>query len=420
MTDTDADKRFERLLGSFLRDDSSPAAASCPDAGVRAAYYEAKLAEIERRVVEEHVSSCFACQAEAAALVAIEAEAEPAATITEPRKAEAAPPPAAEPPPKKVVKGERWREVFDIPRRSESEHAAEADAPESNAEVPTLPFRPGRHASRWPRFVAPLAVAATAVLAISLTLRYAPMIAEVSRHTEEPRREAAPTMPPAAASPSHDELFTEEPAPAIPRVATPASPAAPAPRSSSEASPFGVEAFGDAKGTRSSGAAAPPAAIAQAPSAHAPSVPEPARPAEPLARREKRAELGTADLAGARLKAESSVLVVARTNVDVAWRLNGGTIARSEDGGKTWRPQMSFASAALVSGSAPSAEVCWIAGKGGTVLRTTDGEHWERLAPPTKDDVVQITAWNAMSATFRTAKGERFSTNDGGQTWAKV
>jgi len=113
-------------------------------------------------------------------------------------------------------------------------------------------------------------------------------------------------------------------------------------------------------------------------------------------------------------------VVVARTNLDAAWRLSGNGIDRSDDAGKTWRPQMSFTAAALLTGSAPSAQICWVAGQGGVVLRTTDGEHWERLISPTQDDLVQITAWNASSATIKSASGARFSTNDGGQTWSRL
>jgi hypothetical protein len=114
-----------------------------------------------------------------------------------------------------------------------------------------------------------------------------------------------------------------------------------------------------------------------------------------------------------------AVVVVARSNLDVIWRLTGTEIERSDDAGKTWRPQPATAGGALLAGSAPSDEVCWAAGANGTVLRSSDGRHWERLASPTSADIVQITAWSASSASIRTESGERFSTNDSGQTWSK-
>jgi photosystem II stability/assembly factor-like uncharacterized protein len=53
------------------------------------------------------------------------------------------------------------------------------------------------------------------------------------------------------------------------------------------------------------------------------------------------------------------------------------------------------------------------------VLRSNDGRTWERLPSPTDADIVQITAWSVLNASLRTANGERFSTDDGGQTWSK-
>jgi hypothetical protein len=55
------------------------------------------------------------------------------------------------------------------------------------------------------------------------------------------------------------------------------------------------------------------------------------------------------------------------------WRLTpGGVIARSNDGVR-WQPLDSGTSNDLFAGAAPSAEICWVVGRGGTVLRTTNG-----------------------------------------------
>jgi photosystem II stability/assembly factor-like uncharacterized protein len=99
--------------------------------------------------------------------------------------------------------------------------------------------------------------------------------------------------------------------------------------------------------------------------------------------------------------------------------VSGTTIERSDDAGKTWHRQPAVTESPLLAGSAPSDGVCWVAGVHGTVLRSSDGRTWERMSSPTSDDIVQITAWSVLNASIRTTSGERFSTNDGGQTWSK-
>jgi len=68
----------------------------------------------------------------------------------------------------------------------------------------------------------------------------------------------------------------------------------------------------------------------------------------------------------------------------------------------------------------PRRRFCWIAGKGGTVLRTTDGEHWERLARADEGRHRPDHRLERAERDLQNDEGERFSTNDGGQTWAKV
>ena len=103
----------------------------------------------------------------------------------------------------------------------------------------------------------------------------------------------------------------------------------------------------------------------------------------------------------------------------MVWRLGEASIERSDDAGKTWRAQSSGDVTGLLGGSAPSPEVCWLAGRNGLMLRTTDGgEHWERLTSPTAGDLSQVIAANAGNATVETSGGERFFTRDGGRNWS--
>ena len=71
----------------------------------------------------------------------------------------------------------------------------------------------------------------------------------------------------------------------------------------------------------------------------------------------------------------------------------------------------------LTSGAAPSATVCWIIGRAGLVLRTTDGKEFTRVTPPAPADLISITAQDALRASVTTAGGQTFTTTDGGKSW---
>ncbi len=71
----------------------------------------------------------------------------------------------------------------------------------------------------------------------------------------------------------------------------------------------------------------------------------------------------------------------------------------------------------LAGGAAPSATVCWIIGRAGLVLLTTDGKEFTRLTQPAPADLISITAQDALRATVTTVGGQAFTTTDGGKTW---
>jgi photosystem II stability/assembly factor-like uncharacterized protein len=109
------------------------------------------------------------------------------------------------------------------------------------------------------------------------------------------------------------------------------------------------------------------------------------------------------------------------TGAKVVWRFGpAGSIERSADSGATWERQVSGATADLLAGSAPSAAVCWAVGRGGVVLRTTDGSTWVQLGSPTADDLFAIVAVDANRATVTTANGKRYATTDAGRTWRSL
>jgi len=103
-----------------------------------------------------------------------------------------------------------------------------------------------------------------------------------------------------------------------------------------------------------------------------------------------------------------------------AWRVwPGGKIEYSFDSLRTWETQKSGVTVDLTGGSAPTAKICWVIGKAGTILLTTDqGRHWKKLVSPIAD-IAGIEALDGKRASIWTASHKQsFETNDGGVTWA--
>jgi photosystem II stability/assembly factor-like uncharacterized protein len=104
------------------------------------------------------------------------------------------------------------------------------------------------------------------------------------------------------------------------------------------------------------------------------------------------------------------------------WRLGaGGRIERSTDRGQAWQQQTSGVTTDLVAGSAASKDVAWVVGRAGVILRTTDGLSWQRVASPAgiTGEWSAVVAHDALIATVVAADLRRFSTEDGGRTWAQ-
>jgi photosystem II stability/assembly factor-like uncharacterized protein len=62
----------------------------------------------------------------------------------------------------------------------------------------------------------------------------------------------------------------------------------------------------------------------------------------------------------------------------------------------------------LTAGSSPSRDVCWIVGRAGIVLVTTDGATWQRRPIPEAADLTVVRAIDARTATVITADGRQF------------
>ena len=104
----------------------------------------------------------------------------------------------------------------------------------------------------------------------------------------------------------------------------------------------------------------------------------------------------------------------------VRWRILAGTrVERTQDGGANWsaatiEPELKTR---LVGGTATSQTNCWIIGREGVVLVTTDGRTFRRVSLPEAVQLASIIAQDHLRATVTAIDGRTFTTIDGGLTW---
>ena len=111
-------------------------------------------------------------------------------------------------------------------------------------------------------------------------------------------------------------------------------------------------------------------------------------------------------------------MLVRSPDPQVLWRISSGRyVEMSVDAGTTWRTQWTSPTAHVVAGSAPSIDTCWLVGRGGIVLLTTDASKWRTLTPPADADFGSVAAIDASSATVTATDGRQFKTSDGGKHW---
>jgi hypothetical protein len=114
----------------------------------------------------------------------------------------------------------------------------------------------------------------------------------------------------------------------------------------------------------------------------------------------------------------AATLEITSPDPSVRWRIGGGgSVEHTTNGGTTWEAVPTGVSADLTAGASPSRLVCWLVGRAGTVLLTTDGRTWRRVPFPEMTDLTAVRAADAQTATITTADGQRFQTTDGGLIW---
>ena len=133
-----------------------------------------------------------------------------------------------------------------------------------------------------------------------------------------------------------------------------------------------------------------------------------AAPAAPPAQLQESVRL---DAFAARSRALAAIpeVIVVSSNPSTRFRLlPGGAVQRSADAGSTWRTEPTGATERLTAGASPSPSVCWLVGGAGTVLLSTDGRSWRRVAFPEAVDLRSVTATDQETATVTTADGRVF------------
>ena len=119
----------------------------------------------------------------------------------------------------------------------------------------------------------------------------------------------------------------------------------------------------------------------------------------------------------AQAAAEATTLA---NTIPARWRiLATGVVERSTNGGATWHAVTVDTRVAVTGGVSPSDLVCWLIGRGGTILLSTDGLTLRRVPFPETADLVSVTALNDRQATVMTADGRTFVTFDGGASWTR-
>jgi hypothetical protein len=362
--------------------------SACPDAEVLAAFTEQGLEPAEMGRCEEHIASCTRCR-RIVAMLAVSGGAT-SATEAPTAAADGMAEPAVAIPTVRPIRRRAWL----VPALS-----AAAVVALWFALRPAWLTRPAQTIAQIP--AAESAVEETQIAQANLP-REQPSPSPVPQDRAEPQ-------PGSQAEKSPQSFTTDTVAPAAP---APKAQEAPQAQAASNAS-------GDVPQARERAAAEALSAAAT------PVAPAPPATAEAVTRDQGAEGRSTALFAGRQVAALTLAPqgVFAAPGQAATWRVGAaGRIEHSTDQGRTWQQQTSGVTSDLIAGSAPSPQVAWIAGRNGTILRTTDGASWERVAPPTSaasTDWASIEATDAQHATIVSRDSQRFRTEDGGRTWSQ-
>jgi len=377
------DDVIERELSRALRARAAaPAAGPHLDADTAAAWIERRLDPQAAQSTEAHLASCADCQAMVATLARITPEPEPAA-------------------------GSWWsvvRRPWLVPATAAAALAlviwvSQAQRPAPSTQAVTTQARvqevepAGPEAQQSLEFAAPSVGQAAADGPTP----------ERQRTEQLQKRIAGRDQPDAAASRSARGEPTA-PAPA----AIPAA-AAVADRADAEAKVAATPQVGDLRALE--GAAAARATPPAAPAAER----QEAERQEAAANAAPRALSESARFSALQRAVELHVIAADGTG---RWRRAGTTLEFAAGPNAPFAAAtLPFDASMLAAGASPGGRVCWLVGRSGAVLVTTDGTRFSRVSAPAPVDFVSVSATDARNATVAAADGRRFRTTDQGATW---
>lgn len=379
-TGREPDPSYDRFLARGLALTVDASGNACPDADLLAAWFDHTLSALEGERIEAHVSGCECCQQILAALARSEPEMIRAAPLPAPSRAW------------------HWHWRWAVPLATAILVVVVGTKTLISPGPVTVVGTPPPQARLRPSGsgeASPLSVPAPAATMAEVR---APEAGAATAKSEAPvgaaEKKAVATMaPPVQAEAPQAAAPTGAGAP---QAVTSEREVADAARRQADVA--SEQTLMKAAGTR------PPA----------PGPPPPPTAAQSLAAKGGSAR-SVLDIAGVR-PASLAVSIVAGPTV--SWRFGrDGTIEKSPDRGQTWERQSSGVTTALSDASAPGDKICWIVGARGVILRTTDGQTWERLTSPTDADLVAVHAWNDLSATITVSDRSEYETADGGKTW---
>jgi len=435
-SDFDRDESVDRLLRGASRGRAAADATGtgCVDAEVFAAWAEGALPADRALDVERHLADCGRCQAMAAAF----ARADVAAMTTSEAPAVA---------PVKVVPFERrnpmrwllpvaagtmaatllvWTAVRNLDKFTPDDTMARSTtaAPADEA----VPASPQGDARQMPALAQPAGNAAAPREAKTTPEANAATAGRIARLEPAPKTElalkppapaAAPGAPPPAAEPTR-------PAPAgtvggvVGGVAAP-----PPPPPAIVPPPAAAQADARAMAEAVQPRVDPTPVVAEF-SSQTPAMVRGASPIVQTGAGRGGARGGAAGGGAAAAKVAAPAQVPATTR----WRVfSSGRVERSTDNGATWEAATIEPSTTglaggatppltgLTGGAAPSTLTCWLIGRAGLVLVSTDGRSFTRVTAPTTADLISVQATDARQASVTTANGLVFVTSDGGRSW---
>jgi len=432
-SDFDRGESIDRLLTGASRGQAGPdlAGSACVDAEMFAAWAEGTLPADRALEVERHLAGCARCQA----MAAVFARADAASVMT-PEVAGAAPASVVPFTPRRpmrwlvpIAAGTVaatllvWTAVRNLDRFTPDDTMARSTAAGPAAEP--VPASPEADARQTPA-AAPSAGGAAAAPEAKITPEAnAATAGRQARLEPAPKAELAVTAPAAAAAtpPPARETIPTAPPGAVGGVvggvaAPPPPPPAAAPR------PAAAQADTRAVAEAAQLAVDPTLVVAEF-SSQTSVIVRGASPAVQIGA--GRGGRGGGAGGGA---AAAKVAAPAQAPAATRWRIFGsGRVERSTDNGATWEAAIIEPSATgladatippvtgLTGGAAPSPLTCWLIGRAGLVLMTTDGRRFTRVTAPTTADLISVQAIDALQATVTTAGGQVFVTTDGGKSW---